>query len=242
MEFVTRTHIGQVRSANQDSAVAFVHAGFLIGIVADGMGGHNGGAEASRMAIACVKAYLLSHLHATDDADALKVHLNAAYARTNKEILNKALTGAAYSGMGTTLTVALLKDGELFVSNVGDSRAYIVDRKQLSQITVDQTWVQRLIENGEITQEEAKTHPYRHVIMQAVGTEENVRAEMYTAKLTEGETVLLCSDGCSGEVDEVQLTEILLATSDLDAKAEALIAAANAAGGADNITVVLLRR
>ncbi|MBQ4159703.1 MAG: Stp1/IreP family PP2C-type Ser/Thr phosphatase [Clostridia bacterium] len=238
MEFVSRTDVGKIREENQDSACAFVHNGFLIGIVADGMGGHNGGAQASKMAVDCVKAYLLEQLCIDDDADAVIKYLHGAYAQATEMIFARAQKETELRGMGTTLTVALLRDGKAIVSNIGDSRAYLFDG-ELKQLTVDQTWVQHLIDSGEITREQAKTHPHRHVILKAVGTEAEVVPEIYTADVT-GKTILLCSDGLSGEVEDVQLKEILGMQKDLAQTADIMISCANAVGGEDNITVVLL--
>lgn len=239
MEFVARTDVGKCRSENQDSASVFVHAGFVIGMVADGMGGHNGGATASAMAIACLKEELLQKLRADADMDAAKEILRSAYAQANAQIYVRAQMDEKLEGMGTTLTVALLRGADLLVANIGDSRAYIAEADGMRQLTVDQTLVQRLIDEGAITPQEAKTHPQRHVILEAVGTGENIMPDFYMVKL-QGRRVLLCSDGLTGEVEDALIYETLQAAENPAQAAEMLIAKANAFGGGDNITVALL--
>lgn len=240
MEFVARTDVGLCRSENQDSVCTFVHAGFLVGIVADGMGGHNGGSVASQMAASCLKEKLLSGL--TEEASTSDVMelLRDAYFEANAQIYKRAQEDASLQGMGTTLTVAVLKDDRVLVSNIGDSRAYLLEREKISQLTVDQTLVQYLIDSGKITAEEAKTHPHRNVILEAVGTTDTILPEIYVKKL-DGHIVLLCSDGLSGEVEDDRMLEIAMTTKSMAQAADALIAEANAAGGSDNITVALLK-
>ncbi len=239
MEFVARTHVGKCREENQDSVCVFAHAGFVVGIVADGMGGHNGGATASAMAIACLKENLLQQLQEDADMDAATGILYRAYVQANAQIYVRAQTEKALEGMGTTLTVALLRGADLLVANIGDSRAYIAEKDGIRQLTVDQTLVQQLVEKGAITPQEAKTHPQRHMILEAVGTGEHITPEIYTAKL-DGQRVLLCSDGLSGEVEDAYIYETLRDAQDLAQAADRLIAQANASGGEDNITVALL--
>lgn len=240
MEFVARTDVGICRSENQDSVCTFVHAGFLVGVVADGMGGHNGGSIASQMAVSCLKEKLLSGL--TEEASTSDVMelLREAYFEANARIYKRAQEDVSLQGMGTTLTVAVLKGDRVLVSNIGDSRAYLLDREKISQLTVDQTLVQRLVDSGKITAEEAKTHPHRNVILEAVGTNDAISPEFYVAKL-DGDVVLLCSDGLSGEVGDDRMLEIAMSAKSIAQAADVLISEANAAGGGDNITVALLK-
>ncbi len=240
MEFVARKDVGKRREENQDSVCTFVHAGFLVGIVADGMGGHKGGQTASRMAMDCVRDYLLEGLGAQTDTAELRKLLRAAYVKANAEIFALATQDKSLEGMGTTLTVAVLRENVLLIAHIGDSRAYLYKDAKIEQVTVDQTLVQRLLTSGVITPEEAKTHPHRHVILEAVGTSETIVPEFYERVLS-GQMVLLCSDGLSGEVEEENIGKIILQSGDLGAAVDNLIAAANAAGGSDNISVVLIR-
>lgn len=237
MEFVARTDVGSVRADNQDSVAAFVHVGFLVGIVADGMGGAAGGATASKMAIACLKKALLSALKEDMALEAVQEALKAAYSEANAKIYAAAQADASLQGMGTTLTVAVMKDSHLLVSNIGDSRAYLLGAG-ITQLTVDQTLVQQLVDSGAITPEAARIHPQRNVILEAVGTGETIAPEFYEAKLS-GDRVLLCSDGLSGEVEDAQILETVQTADSIAEAADALIVQANAAGGRDNISVVL---
>jgi len=237
--FVARTNIGKVRSENQDGGCAFVHADYFIGIVADGMGGHRGGATASKLAIRAVKACLLEKLTKDADEEGCTALLKEAYTLANAEIYARSKEDKELEGMGTTLTVALLKNGRLLVAHIGDSRAYIADEQKIFQLTVDQTFVQKLIDSGEITPEEAKTHPQRHMIMEAVGTEKTICPVIYSAEVKQ-QTVMLCSDGLYGEVSDEEIHKTMTAADDLATAADKLVVHANVNGGMDNITVVLL--
>ncbi len=239
MEFIARTDVGRVREDNQDSVCAFVRAGFLVGIVADGMGGAAGGATASKMAIESLKATLLSLLKPESTTDEVKEILRVAYSTANERIYTRAQADATLYGMGTTLTVALIYENHLLVSNIGDSRAYLLNDNHIAQLTVDQTLVQRLVDSGAITPEAARIHPQRNVILEAVGTSETIAPEFYEVKLSGGR-VLLCSDGLSGEVEDARILETVQASGSVAEAAEALVRQANAAGGRDNISVVLL--
>ncbi len=239
MEYVARTHVGKCRDENQDSVCVFAHAGFVIGMVADGMGGHQGGATASAMAIACLKENLLAKLQPDTDMDAAAEILRSAYAQANAQIYVQSQMEKELEGMGTTLTVAVLRGADLLVANIGDSRAYIAEPDGLRQLTVDQTLVQQMVDRGEITPQEAKIHPKRHIILEAVGTGEYLAPDLYTVKLR-GQRVLLCSDGLSGEVEDDLILDILRSANGIAQAAELLIAQANASGGEDNITVALL--
>lgn len=240
MEFVARTDIGACRSENQDSVCVFVHAGFLVGIVADGMGGHNGGATASKMAVDCLKEKLLCGLKAENKTEENTELLCEAYTAANAQIYALSQEDENLQGMGTTLTVAVLKGESLLVANIGDSRAYLADDTGIQQLTVDQTLVQRLVDSGQITPEAAKLHPHRHVILEAVGTSETILPEFYAAEAG-GKTVLLCSDGLSGEIEDATMLEILKTSDSVAQAAQEMIVQANAAGGGDNITVALLK-
>jgi protein phosphatase len=200
--------------------------------VADGMGGAKAGEVAAQVAVDAV---------ARLGPGATVQDVRGAVARANRAIRRMASEDPDKSGMGTTLTAALVGDGALEVVHVGDSRAYLWRDGALSQVTEDHAVVAELVRRGSITQEEAETHPHRNVITRALGAEDGVDADVVHVDLEDGDVVLLCSDGLSSYVPEAAIAEVLAGAEGLDAAAKGLVHLANAAGGVDNVTVVLAR-
>lgn len=219
---------GRVRHHNEDRALAT--AALLA--VADGMGGAKAGEVAAQMAVDSV-----AKLGDAADADAVRVALE----RANRAIRRMARDDADKSGMGTTMTAAMLRDGRLAVVHVGDSRAYLWRDGVLSQVTEDHSVVAELVRRGSITAEEAENHPHRNVITRALGAEAEVTPDIVSTDLVDGDVVLVCSDGLSSYVAEASIAEVLAASGTLAEAARGLVARANDAGGIDNVTVVLGR-
>jgi serine/threonine protein phosphatase PrpC len=220
-----RTDVGKVREGNEDSYMAREP----LFAVADGMGGHRGGEVASKLALDSLKK-------AADRSQALPEVVKEA----NRTVFRKAAADRALAGMGTTLT-AVLADGEhLRLAHVGDSRAYLVRDGELQRITKDHTVVERMVEEGRITPEEAEIHPQRSILTRALGVEEEVQIDQATIEAHPGDRVLLCSDGLTGMVEEDRILEILAQNDDPQVASDALVDAANEAGGLDNVTVVLI--
>ena len=223
---------GMVRASNQDSILDEVTA-FA---VCDGMGGHAGGEVASAAAVAALR----SSLSSTTTAEGLR----AAVLLANEAVLAAGEGKPELVGMGTTCVAAVLvgtSDGDrLVLANVGDSRGYLFRGGELSQVTEDHSMVAQLIREGVISQAEAATHPQRHVITRVLGMEGTVEVDLFELRLLEGDRVLLCSDGLINELDAEEVTRVLSTQADPEAAAEDLIRRANANGGADNISVVLI--
>jgi len=228
------TDIGRMRKNNEDR---FLSAGRLAA-VADGMGGHRAGEVAS--AIAMEELATLEHAGPwRKPADAGEA-LRAVFLRANRRIRDTAATDKDLDGMGTTM-VALIEDGDsVHLANVGDSRAYLLRNGELSQVTVDHTLVQELIDEGRLRPEEAERHPQRSIITRALGVEPDVEVDLFTYKLQRGDRLLLCTDGLSGVVGEARIRNMLLRVADPQDTAERLVAMANEGGGPDNITVMVL--
>lgn len=223
-----RTHIGKVRSSNQD---AVIEAGRLVG-VADGMGGHQGGETAS----AGVRDHLIAYLKsASPDPTVLSRAIKAA----NRRLFIQAQETPSLRGMGTTLSVLWLGDECAYIGHVGDSRVYRMQGEELEQITDDHSYVMEMVRAGLITQEEAATHPMRNVITRAVGTEGGVDVDVKAAVRKPGDIWLICSDGLHGMVKEPQMAE-LLRNNPPEQAADLLLQAALDAGGRDNISLVVL--
>ncbi|MDU4889087.1 MAG: Stp1/IreP family PP2C-type Ser/Thr phosphatase [Clostridium sp.] len=229
------TDVGNKRSFNEDSVGYYEDENFGIYIVADGMGGHNAGEVASKMAKDVVINYVLNHR----DEESPEEILNEALQNANRRIYREGLLNEECNGMGTTITGALLRGDELTVVNVGDSRVYVLRDGQLIKVTKDHSLVQELLDNGTITIEEAKNHPNRNVITRAVGTNPVVRADYYDLNLKNVEKVLLCSDGLTNEVSEDEILEVL--KSNEENPCQQLINMSKENGGRDNISVIIFK-
>lgn len=234
MKVYGRSDIGMLRQENQDAfGVCPLQGGALLSVVCDGMGGESGGKEA---ADTCVSTFLSAYNEkniptAEDLADTL---LSA-----NTEILAKRDKNG-YARMGTTVVLALATEQALTLLWAGDSRAYLLHGDALSRLTRDHSYVQALVDGGKIPPEEARTHPKRNLITRAVGVSDTVEPDTLTLAWSEGDRLLLCSDGLYGMVEEKELLEILSEEHTVERTAHELICAANSHGGEDNITVLLL--
>ena len=224
------TDTGRQRRANEDSMLARSP----LFVVADGMGGAQAGEVASRLAVESFR----DGLHDTTDVEGSL----AQYARAaNVSIHERSQANAEHAGMGTTLTAVYVGAEEVAIAHVGDSRAYCLRDGELLRLTDDHSLVDELIRQGKLTPEEAVEHPQRSVITRALGPEPEVEIDTRSYRARDGDVYLLCSDGLTTMVPDTSLAEILLAYPRLRDAGEALIAAANEAGGRDNITVVLFR-
>jgi len=229
------TDVGRVRTGNEDS----YYAGTAVMAVADGMGGHAGGEIASRRALGPIER-LEGASHPA--AEAASEALAEAIAEANRIVLEHGQANPELSGMGTTLTAAMIRQDRLHVAHVGDSRAYLLRDAQLTQLTSDHTLVEQMVRDGRISRAEAAVHPHRSVLTRAIGIEHGIAVDTPPpVPLQPGDKVLLCSDGLTGQVDEGELARLLGQHDEGAAAVAALIEAANAAGGPDNITVVLLQ-
>ncbi len=230
------SHEGQLRSQNEDHA----HAGGGLFVVADGMGGHLAGEVASEMAVDRLNERL--PINGENSLDDLVAAINEA----NLEIYQGSIDDPDRAGMGTTVTAVAVvtdpHDGEAFaVANVGDSRSYVRRHGRLRQLTIDHSFVQELVAEGAISRAEARSHPRRNIVTRALGIEPSVRVDSWTMPIIRGDRFVLCSDGLVDEITDDAISEILTAhPDDPDAAAQALVDAANDAGGRDNITVVIV--
>lgn len=229
-----RSDVGRVREGNEDALLVrdSVYA------VADGMGGHLAGEVASAAALEPIEE--LDGRIFQDDTAAVTA-LRDAVVAANERVSQLAIENPDYRGMGTTLTAALVEGRRLHVAHVGDSRAYLLRDGHFSQLTDDHTLVQHLVDEGQITREEAARHPQRSVITRAIGVSNDVDVDSMSLELQPGDQLLLCSDGLSGVVEDEDIARTLVEVHDPDDAVDALIELANDAGGPDNITVLLLR-
>ena len=222
------TDVGQVRVHNEDGYLFDDNLGLIA--VADGMGGHRGGEVASATA--------LEALHtALSGSSGIREAIGVA----NDTVFERSTTDEGLRGMGTTLTAGIFdRLGTLTVGHVGDSRAYLLRDNELVRITTDHSLVEELVAAGELTEEEAERDPRRSMITRALGLEPGVEVDLYPVELEAGDRVLLCSDGLTTMLHEAEIAALLDGEGDPDQAARALVVAANAAGGVDNITVLVV--
>ncbi len=225
---------GLIRSNNQDYYYIDPDGRFFI--VADGMGGHAGGEEASRIATTEIQAYLTSNWDSPEPSPKL---LEQALWRANAAIVEDQQNHPERADMGTTAVVVIFRDAA-WCAHVGDSRLYRFRQTQLEQVTEDHTWVARAIKIGDITAEEARIHPFRHVLSRCLGREDLHQVDVQPLDVKAGDRLLLCSDGLTEELADSAIADKLQHSSVLEKSALSLVEAAKQQGGHDNITVVLV--
>lgn len=226
--FGSRTDVGCVREHNEDSLVVAPP----LYVVCDGMGGHAAGEVASEIAVNVIA----DRAPATPDAAAL----GQAVEEANLAIIQAAREGVGRAGMGCTCTAAMLENERLVVAQVGDSRAYLLHGGVLQQITRDHSLMADFIEAGQITPEEARVHPQRSVITRALGSDPRTQPDLFEINVSTGDRLLICSDGLTSMIEDYEIEDILNRTPDPQIAASKLVNAAVAAGGHDNVTVIVV--
>lgn len=241
-DFAALTDPGRVRANNED-AIAFDPA-LGLAILADGMGGYNGGEVASGMAIALLQASFgrwLAHAGAQAHPRAMRRALQAGVDEANDAILEAGVANMQLQGMGTTLVLAAFGAKRVIIGHIGDSRCYRLRNGKLEQLTRDHSLLQEQLDAGAITAEQAASSPHRNLVTRALGIERHVDLEMHEHSVRPDDLYLLCSDGLSEMATDAQIFTVLLQEIGLSEKARLLVAIANENGGRDNISVVLAR-
>ena len=241
MKITAKTDKGLVRENNQDSyAAGELPGGAVWAVVCDGMGGAAGGNIASSVAVNTISHAVEDCYHEGMKPSSVFRLLESAIHRANANLLDMAQEDQSLSGMGTTCVAVLLIQGVAYIAHVGDSRVYVVRQSgDLSQITRDHSYVQELVEQGRITQEQARNYPGKNIITRAVGVAESIRVEFSEAEVQENDVLLLCTDGLTNFVTDEQIVQIIRDSADAE-YAEELVEAANENGGGDNVTVVTI--
>lgn len=240
-----KTDIGLVRKVNEDSYLCERLTGCdnsYLYIVADGMGGHNAGEVASSMAVQEVADYIRKNVDVLKlgDKEILDLIRNAIlYA--NDKVYKTSIIKSNCLGMGTTLSMVLVKDTGLYIGHVGDSRIYLIRDNEISRLTEDHSLVAELIKAGTIKPEEANNHPQKNVITRALGTEYTLEPDVNMFEMLCGDYILICTDGLSNAVMEEDMVHIIMNASDLDEACELLVNKAKDNGGFDNITAVIIQ-
>jgi len=248
IQFAGDTHVGQKRETNQDDLLLMPEE--RVFVVADGMGGHLSGEVASQLAVESIKSFFRD---TGEDADVtwpfrpdqhLDEHGNrlvTAIRLANRRIFETSRSDRKFMGMGTTVVAIYFADDAVYVAHVGDSRVYLFRDGELRQLTEDHSLLNDFKKNITMTQEDEDRFPYKNIIVRALGMKDEVEVDVQRLVLRENDTLLLCSDGLSGEVSDPEMEELLVQEPVLSVACSKLIEMANAAGGKDNITVVTAR-
>ncbi len=232
------TDKGRERTTNEDFILC--NSTENLYVVADGVGGHNSGELASRMAVEYIDVYAKKNpLKSVLDEKALMTYFSSCLEGVNQLILRQSVKGGRNAGMATTAVVAYLgADDKAYVVNIGDSRAYLIREEHLLQVTEDHTYVNELLKQGSITKAGAQKHPERHMITRARGSEEKLLPDFYTFAVYQGDRILLCSDGLYNEVPPEEIRMLAQKPSTVEEFVKELVRRANLYGGRDNISIV----
>lgn len=237
------TDVGKVREINEDN-YCIMNEGLEMYMVADGMGGHNGGEVASSIAIDIIREHIIKYISGESEdleEQGIKGILFEAFNRANKEILSRGEVDEECDGMGTTATLVLRVKDQLYIGHIGDSRAYLIRKGQIRQITQDHSLVAELVRQGSISEREAMKHPQKNIITRALGTDENIKVDIFNTDIQDEDILVLCTDGLSNFVDKYEIEKIVLETEDCQECCRELVALANQRGGFDNITVIVIK-
>lgn len=239
MEVYFQSDIGKRRKSNQDYTATFTNQkNQLLALLADGMGGHQAGDIASRQAVEEIGIAWEATM--IDDSEKAVQWFLQHIQQTNQRIFEKGQSQPTLSGMGTTLEVVTILDNHLALAHVGDSRIYLFREQRLIALTEDHSLVNALLKSGEITQEMAQNHPRKNIITRSLGMPGSLEVDVAIHKIEDHDQLLLCSDGLTNMVSEPKITQILLEAASLQDASQRLIEEANAKGGLDNITVLLI--
>jgi protein phosphatase len=226
---------GKHRPSNEDNLYVDEDAGLFI--LADGMGGHNAGDVASKLAVEATAQFLQKGLRAGKQVEEV---FRDAFASANKSIFDKSLNSPAWEEMGTTLLMAFTIDEQVIIGHVGDSRAYLISKGKIEQFTEDDTFIFEWLKEGLITREQARSHHARHGLTEVLGVTDEVEVHVATWPWKRNACLLLCSDGLTDMIEDEEILAIVESASDPQQACNKLVTAANREGGEDNITVILI--
>ncbi len=243
MRFGVKSDKGMVRETNEDSYnVIAGYSGIPVTfVIADGMGGHNSGEIASKMAVDSVSNSILKMKERFENQEDVSGILRAVIHEANTNVYAASNEHNENHGMGTTLIVAIVCQRTLYIGHVGDSRVYLVRNNSISQITTDHSFIEELVRNGTLTREEAENHPKKNIITRALGCSENIEVDTYSTDIKEDDIFVLCTDGLSNMLSNNEILNIVMNIDDPELASSQLLDVANTKGGEDNITVVVFK-
>lgn len=241
MKYGYLTDPGKVRERNEDSVIVVENmSGEVLMCVADGMGGHKDGEVASSIAITHISKRFKAISSVGNKEDAIN-WIQSTVSEANVEIFKYVSAHPESIGMGTTIVLAVLTPSFLLFGNIGDSSGYVMKNQKLHKITVDHTLVNLLVKSGELTEDEAKEHPRKNVLMKALGANTNVEMDIFNVELNI-DGIMLCSDGLTNMLDDTQIAKVLTGDGTIEEKLQKLIFKSNNRGGSDNISIAYLTK
>ncbi len=244
MIFFGISDIGKIRKDNEDSYYVKAYDDkHMLAIVADGMGGHSGGKQASAIAVESIAEYFNSNMSKISGYTSRKIKqaMIDSVKEANKSVYDFSRENSELCGMGTTIVVCYISEDKVYTVSAGDSRMYIIN-DAIKQITRDHSLVNELLELGMISPNQAKNHPKKNIITKAVGAENSIEPDVYMEKLKNDDTILLCTDGLTNMIENETITEIINSGNELSECANSLVEQAKKNGGSDNITVVVIQQ
>jgi protein phosphatase len=242
LRFSFKSDKGIIRDTNEDFVnVLLDSSGLPVAfIIADGMGGHNSGEIASKMAVDCISEVILEKNSKDITVENAELILREAMKKANTEVYNISKVEGPNSGMGTTLIAAMVIGDMLVIGHVGDSRVYRLRSHTIERITVDHSFVEELVRNGSLSREEAHNHPGKNLITRALGVAEEMEIDIYDCELGTGDSILMCTDGLTNMLDENEILELFTVAGEPNKACDLLIEKANDNGGEDNISVIVI--
>ncbi len=243
MKVFTKTDVGQARSMNQDSLLVSENndKGLNLYILADGMGGYKGGEIASKVAVTAVQKYITEKFDTiSKDKESILDLIDDSIDFANSAIYDESEQDEELQDMGTTLEVLLIYKSKVYIGHIGDSRIYRIRKGKMKKITTDHSYVEKLIQDGEITREEAYNHPKKNLLIKALGTDKVVEPDLLYTVLNKNDILLMCSDGLTNMIRENEILDIILSSEEQKDVTEILVDKANEAGGLDNISVIII--
>lgn len=241
MKFGVKSDKGLVRIINEDSYN--VLAGYtgvpVTFIIADGMGGHNSGEVASKLAVDYTSKQILEYPESLCREESVLASIKEIMEKANSYVYAKSLEHRENAGMGTTLIIAVICEQKLYIGHIGDSRVYHIRDGRMSRITTDHSFIEELIKTGSLTREEAERHPKRNIITRALGCSEEIEIDFYSCEIEGSDIFVMCTDGLTNMVTENEIMEVLEKMEDPELTCDELVQRANRMGGEDNITVIV---
>ena len=244
LRYAAATHTGLIREINEDfhTVVKQEEGSGLphVFIIADGMGGHNSGEVASRLAVEYTEELLAQYEENTLKQKGIPGMVQEIIERANTKVYEKDCTDIEHIGMGTTIIMSVFAGQRVVTGHVGDSRLYLISGGSIQKITIDHSLIEELIRNGTITRAEASNHPNKNIITKAIGSEREIQVDIYETSIRAGDKMLLCTDGLTNMVDDEEILSILVNEEDPETACKSLVGKAIEHGGTDNITVIVV--
>ncbi len=241
MKAFATSDVGKTRQINEDFYyISSENEPVKLFIVADGMGGYNGGEIASKLAVDSARNYILSNFESSkEDKESLLNLVKNSSMYANMIVYEKAMKNEELKNMGTTLDICLIYENKAFISHIGDSRVYRIRKDFMRKLTKDHSYVQQLVDEGKITKEESVNHPKKNMLIKALGCTEYIEPDVTVKGFIKGDIMLMCSDGLTNMIPENEILKIL--KENLDDPSKVLVDRANELGGLDNITAVIIK-